>query len=143
MQKQEKVTHKEECQTMYWNLLQMTKKNNVLLSTFVKTLEETKQCDDIVDFVAIRKEYKTKLDNDMDGVYDGMTNHIINKNRMINLYSVWFNTEKIEKSLNIKDRFYYYVYYKYIGGFATIGGISSIGYGVKIIWNVINSLKRK
>lgn len=148
---QDKNIDKKHCQTLYWNLLQSAKINQLLPSHFIRELEQTRRCDLVAtDLSVLRDNYKTHLNGQMKDE-DAYNKLIESKSKndeyeyaatQTTLHYVAWTEDMLISALNWKKKGYYYTVYKAENTLATIGIITTGYAGYKGLRKLFENYKK-
>ena len=133
-----------KCQNMYWNLLKLQQKD-IYAASYIRELFKTERCDSYSNLSELRKLYTDFLGPDLSTrVLEYKTNKLdeIKIAESINHYYYW-SEKNIVNSLNLYNRFFYYTIEKSEQTLAALGIISTSYYGLRILKNAYNKLRKK
>lgn len=143
-----KPVTKDICQSIYWNLLQISKSSVALPTHFIKELEQTKRCDQVgYDFSLVRASYASHFNEQMADcdAYAKLLASLDNKfeyaaTQTVLHYGIWTEQNLVE-ALSVWKKINFYTIYRAEKTLATIGIISSAIVGGKGFKNLSENYK--
>lgn len=148
---EDRYMSKESCQTLYKNLLQLSKNNNALPSHFIRELEQTRRCDDMgTNFSHLREKYESHFNDQMGSkeAYENLLN-IKTRNNSFEyiaaqtvVHYMNFTEEEIKKAFNFKNRIWYHIMYKSQDTLATLGILGTVFGGYKGLRKLYDNYRR-